>query len=451
MSLRGFNIEKVLESLVDDLRRDFIESHRDEYIAFRRRVYSEYYGVRGISINNDPVPIAFIDAGFKIYQFDVSMIIPMQIGAYIRANGDKLLTVTKTLGYPSTDTILLYSSRRRSGENYVFSIKIRSFQDKTLLFKSRDEAEEASKRINKLLSETRIHVSKGPKLFVKLTKYMEGLLELAYTIKLLMLSDEAGLEYKPVYAVLDGTLIKWFSIKRQKYFRSIDGLDVLSAILGVEPERIKEYLFRIVGLSKTTKFTNIIRAQTLFLSNKKIMFENPYGSHAIINTEKLEDVSSELNKMHQVKAAKKFIEETIKLFNRIVYNLHNIYVARFPITCDYRTIFMLDIHLDKPIIWFDKSRNKFLTDRVKAEEVNPYISYIINTLYSRRSGLYNRPLTGSPPYGYMETDLLVRFNETARKLFEDSLIRILSRYDDLTARILEQLFSPTTRMRYGYR
>ena len=447
MFLSRDDIIRVLDTLVEDLRQDFIETQKDDYITLRREVYNNYYSVNPFVTNTAPQPVAFVDGGFKPYQLDVSIIIPLQIGAYIRVNDDRRLrTVKEILDIPVTDNLLLYSSRRRKGNKYVFKVRIKSFQKTSLLFDKDNPDDDASRKINELLSEFNgLNESRSPRFFVKLTKYIEGLLELAYTIKLLMkIENESLLEQPLSYAVLDGTLIKWFSIKTQRRLREIDGLDILAAILNTEPEKIQKYLYRVVGLAKTTKFTNIIRSQMLFLS--KTGFEKPVpGAYTVVNTEALNAICDKLNSFLDKYAAIDFILETLNLFNRIVYNLHKIYVARFPITTDYKNIFMLDIHIDKPIIWLNE-KNKVEINIDQARNVNPYISYIVNTLYYHRT-----PVPGEPPYGYMEVDGLVRLTESIRSLFENALISVLRRYDDLTSRILEQVFSPTTRMRYGYR
>ncbi|RLG81888.1 MAG: hypothetical protein DRO40_09005 [Thermoprotei archaeon] len=447
MFLSRDDIIRVLGTLIEDLRSDFIETQRDEYIMLRREIYNNYYKVSPFSINNAPQTIAFVDGGFKPYQLDVSIIIPLQIGAYIRVNDDRRLkTVKEVLDIPVTDNLLLYSSRRRRGSKYVFKIRIKSFQKTGLLFDKDNPDDEVSNKINTFLLEfSGLSESRSPKFFVKLTKYIEGLLELAYTIKLLMKTEEESLLDQPLsYAVLDGTLIKWFSIKTQKKLKGIDGLDILSAILNTEPEKIKKYLYRVVGLAKTTKFTNIIRGQILFLSKTSSM-KHSRGAYTMVNTEALNAICDKLNNFLDKYPATDFVLETLHLLNRIVYNLHNIYVARFPITTDYNNIFMIDIHLDKPIIWMNK-KNKVEVNISQARNVNPYLSYIVNTLYYHRTSV-----PGEPPYGYMEVDGLVRLSESIRSLFENTLISVLRRYDDLTSRILIQVFSPTTRMRYGYR
>ncbi len=452
MYLSKSDIVNILNELVMDIKNDFIETTNDEYIELRRRIYNAYYDVSILS-NTSPQVIAFVDGGFKLYQLDVSIIIPLQIGAYIRVNDDsRLRTVTDLLNKPITDTILLYSSRRRENDKYKFKIKIRSLQKTNLLFDKDNPVDEATRKINNLISEiSGLSESKAPKFFMKLTKYIEGLLELAYTIKLLMkLDEENPLDQKVSYAVLDGTLIKWFSIKTQKKFKDIDGLDILAAILNTETYKIKDYLFRIVGLAKTTKFTNIIRSQTLFLSKineEDIYKENSYGAYTLINIDSLHSIRDKLNSFLEKYRATKFINETLYLFNRIVYNVHNIYVARFPITTDFHTIFMLDIHIDRPIIWFDEIRDKGVNVNIDyAKKVNPYVSYVVSTLCHKRS-----PNQVRTPAGYMDVDQLVRFTEPLRSFFEEMLIQVLSKYDDLTFRILRQVFTSTVRMRYGYR
>lgn len=441
MALRIEDIYEVLASLVDDLRHDFIETQQNSLITLRRNVFHYYYAVESISRYADKIPVAFVDAGFKPYQLDVSIIIPIQIGAVIRDEDGKLHRVKKLLDKPVHDFLLLYSGRRRSGDKYSFTIKIKTFHDNSLLFDTRQEAEEATKRINALLSSVgRLNDSKGPKFFAKLTKYIEGLLELAYALKLLMMLEERG-SIVPSYAVLDGTLIKWFGIRRRP--TSIDGLDILSAILDMEADEIKKYLFRIVGLSKTSKFTNIIRSQSLFHA-KKPRHLSGRGLYSLIDLKGIHEAGRILEDRLKEEAIKKFVEEIIKIFNRIVYNNYGVYVARFPLTTDYRNVFMLDIYLDQPVM--NIKDEKIIINNNIISSINSYVSYIVNTMLQ-----YRTRIISEPPFGYMEVDNIVRLRDDTRKFIEQALIRVLRTQDDLTSRILEQVFSSTTRMRYGYR
>ncbi len=433
------DIYNVLRSLVEDLKRDFIEVQKDPLISTRREVFYKYYKVENIEGTRGRGRIAFVDAGFKPYQLDVSIIIPLQIGGLVRDEDGKLHKIREILDKPIYDFILLYSNRRNIGGQYVFTVKIKPFHENTLLFETRRDAEDATNRINKLLKDIEgLDRSRQPQFFVKLTKYIEGLLELSYSIKLLRTLEE-NIGLSPEYVVLDGTLIKWFSIGRTKL--GFDGLDILSAILDMDPKEIRGYLFKIIGLSKTTKFTNIIRSQGLF-HVKKPRIINGRGFYSLVDLEGVDEIPDLLG--GYMENNKKFVSETIKILNRIVYSRHNIYVARFPLTTDHRNIFMLDIHLEKPVI--SLQRDKIVIDKEYASSINPYITYIVNTM------LYHRTrITGEPPYGYMEIDHIVRMRDETRRFIEESLVRVLRSSDDLTSKILEQVFSPTTRMRYGYR
>lgn len=441
MSIRINDIYDLLSSIVDDLRRDFIETQQDQLISLRREVFHKFYAVENINRDSDKIPVAFVDAGFKPYQLDVSIIIPIQISGIIRDENGKLHKIKNLLDKPVNDFLILYSSRKRKDNRYIFTIKIKSLYDNSLLFNKREDAEEVSKEINKLL----LNISgstlfENPKSFIKLTKYVEGLLELAYALKLLLMLEENG-SIVPAYIVLDGTLIKWFSIPRRP--KGVDGLDILSIILGIDADEIKKYLFRIVGLSKTSKFTNIIRSQSLFYTKKPSTI-NGRGLYSLVDLEGINNAAKILEEYWKRGGNKDFVRETIRIFNRIVYSNHEVYVARFPLTPDYRNVFILDIYLDKPII--DLGKGEVVLNKDKASSVNPYISYIVNTMMQ-----YRTRIIGEPPYGYMEIDNIVRLREDTRKFFEQALIRVLRSQDDLASRILEQVFSPTTRMRYGYR
>ncbi|ADI31861.1 hypothetical protein [Staphylothermus hellenicus] len=445
MSIRNNDIYNIfydlLSSIVDDLRRDFIETQQDQLISLRREVFHKFYAVENIKRDSEKVPVGFVDAGFKPYQLDVSIIIPIQISGIVRDENGKLHKIKNLLDKPVNDFLMLYSSRKRRENKYIFTIKIKSFYDNSLLFNKREDAEEASREINKLLLDiSGSTIFESPKSFVRLTKYIEGLLELAYALKLLLLLEENG-SIVPRYIVLDGTLIKWFSIPRSP--RGVDGLDILSIILGISVDEIKKYLFRIVGLSKTSKFTNIIRSHSLFHAKKPDII-NGRGLYSLVDLEGIGEAAKILEEYWGRGGSKDFVRETIHIFNRIVYSNYGVYVSRFPITPDYKNVFILDIYLDQPII--DLGKEKVVVNKDKASNVNPYISYIVNTMMH-----YRTRAIGEPPFGYMEIDNDVRFREDRRKFFEQAFRRILRSRGDLSSRILEQVFSPTTRMRYGYR
>lgn len=432
-----------ITSLVEDLREDYIASREDIYVKVRREVFKNYYLVKRIQ-ELQSATIGFVDAGFKKYKLDVSMIMPIHLGGVIRDLEGNILTLNNLLEEPPTDMLLLYASRRRHRGGYRFKFRLKSLHKRTFLLGDEAEAEEANKRLNEILELSGLTLSKKtPKIFVKLTRYIEGLIELAYAIKLLMKLEDKG--YDINYIVLDGTLVKWFSIRRAEKPQRIDGLDIVAAILGEKIDDIKPYLSRIIGLSKTTSFTRLVRSHELFyckLVDPGVPRDNLYS---LIDVDGVKHASRLLTDFLSEHAAKDFVLETIHILNRPVYFYHGIYVSRFPLTMDGMNVFTIDVYLEKPIIDLKGEKAVISGDQWIAS-VNSNIMYIVQSLFSQRTRIY-----AEPPRGFMEVDNLVRFRPELQALFEQALLAALSQADDLTARILRQVFTSTMHMRYGYR
>ncbi|OYT39354.1 MAG: hypothetical protein B6U89_04255 [Desulfurococcales archaeon ex4484_58] len=430
---------EVLNELIEDLNRDFIETQQDELISYRREAFNKYYDVEEIKPVTNGLKYGFIDAGFIVYEFDVSIILPMRISAVIRDSKGELHRINDYLGRTVYDALLLYSARKTIGDRYSFKIRIEPFHDHGLLFDRREEARKVSNEINHLLDEVgNLTKTRSPSFFKKMTRYIEGLLELAYALKLCMELEDRGEDLD--YVVLDGTLIKWFSVRKLPV--RIDGLDILSIILSVDKRSLIKYLYRVIGLSKTSKFTNIVRSHSLF-NAKKPCGVCGNGLYTRVDINGLRELEKLFNKLLSERALESFIEDTIHLFNRIVFHRHGVWVSRFPLTPDNYTVFMLDIYMDKPILVKEQSLVSY--DRNNASLVNSRLDEIVNTLLA-----YRTRSIGEPPYGYMEVDKDVRLGRNIKRSFEIALLTILREREDYVSRILEQVFSSTTRMRYGY-
>lgn len=432
-----------ITSLVEDLREDYIASREDKYVKIRREVFKNYYIVKRIQ-NLQPATIGFVDAGFKKYKLDVSIIMPIHLGGVIKDLDGNILTLNNLLEEPPTDMLLLYASRRRHEGGYKFKFRLKTLHKKSFLLEDEAGAEEANKRLNEILEASGLTLSrKTPKIFTKLTQYIEGLVELAYAIKLLMKLEEKG--YNIDYIVLDGTLVKWFSIRRAEKPQRIDGLDIVAAILGEKINTVKPYLSRIIGLSKTTSFTRLIRSHELFyykLVDPGVPRDNLYSLIDIYGVKRASKLLTDFLSKYPVKD---FVLETIHILNRPVYFYHGIYVSRFPLTMDGMNVFTIDIYLERPIIDL-KEEEVVVSEDQWITSVNSCIMYIVQSLFSQRTRIY-----AEPPSGFMEVDNLVRFRPELQALFEQALLAALSQVDDLTARILRQVFTSTIHMRYGYR
>lgn len=431
----------VLEEVIEDLITDYLNSRNDESVRIKNEVFNTYYEVKEIGLPGKPSVVGFVDAGFKPYRTDVSMVIPIRLGALLRTEDGGLLSVNEVLNKPSTEGLVLYSSRRATGEAFEFRVKVRSSSGDSLLFERSGDDTVASQELSRFVREfISSSLKERPGFFTRFTLYIEGLIELAYAVKLLDdVKHEAGVDPKCV--VLDGTLIKWFAVRRGSA-GAIDGINVLSVLTGLEPNNIKDLLWRVVGLSKTSKFTSIARSYSLF-RKAGIEVRGSGGLYALPNAGGGDRVCRLLSELLTDPRKRVFAEETVRILNRIVYDRNGVYVARFPLTPDRRNIFMLDVHTPEALI--------SVGDGVKLNintlnQVRQLLEGVVNELFRSRS-----KIVGEPPYGYMEVDRLVRFGGEESRSFERLLIGLISSgLDEELSEVLAQVFSPTTRMRYGY-
>lgn len=102
--------------------------------------------------------------------------------------------MNEVLGKSSVENLILYSSRKPSGDEYEFRVKIRSVSNGSLLFERPGDDVIASQEINRFVREfVRPSLKKEPAFFARFTKYVEGLIELAYAVKLLREVRRPGL------------------------------------------------------------------------------------------------------------------------------------------------------------------------------------------------------------------------------------------------------------------
>lgn len=184
--------------------------------------------------------------------------------------------------------------------------------------------------------------------------------------------------------VLDGTLVKWFAVERAGSGR-VDGLNIVSALAGIDVETVKNLLWDVIGLSKTTKFTTIARSYRLFQEFKKIS----KGLYTIPNIKNGGTLCETLSKQLSTPKKRGLVEEVVRVINRVVYDRNGVYVARFPLTPDSKNVFVLDLHIPEPIL--------SVGDEVRfnvnvATQVREVLGEIVNELFRTRS-----KLTGSRP------------------------------------------------------
>jgi len=256
----GMNVNDVVEVFRDVFslfRDDYILSRSDPLIRVRGEVFQKIYAVKPLVSKTTNIPFLFVDAGFKQYQLDVAIFEVVQIGGLIRDENGKLHDLREYLDIQPVESLLVYSSRVRSGDEYSFRVELRSFTDRSIICGSR-----LCRDVNTGLGDALKDVvsyggrTRNPRFFAKLAGYIEGLLELAYgLIVRKMLKDSVGLN--PVL-VIDGSLIRWFSIRRSR--ASVDGLDILGVLTRIDKNTLHNELYSIIGLAKSTKFTTIAQS-----------------------------------------------------------------------------------------------------------------------------------------------------------------------------------------------
>lgn len=428
-----------LKTVIEMLKEDYLVSSRDELVKSIEKIYANYYAVNPLDHVNGDSWFIFVDAGFKPYVLDIAVIMPIQIGALIRDDKGVIRKISDIMDKPCTDSIILHAGRRRVRAEHDFRITVSPMSRENLLFHDSVACSRVSEEISGIIKRFTgsTGLTRRSRFFVKLANYVESLIELAYGLKTYtVFREKLGVD---PYVVLDGTLIKWFSIKKKVDY---DGLDIVAAILETDVREVKVLLNRVIGLSKTTKFTTIARSYSTFRkTDGSLSMEK--GLYTTIDTAKAFDAVNELENLVKTYALESFVKETVRTLCRIVFNKYDVYVARFPVTADRRTIFITDIYVDKPIIKVEHG-NVYLDVNV-ANEVNDRLKRVVPQLFARRS-----KLASEPPYGYMEVDQLVRLPSKLSRVFETALIEYMRSLKDPVLTPLIQAFTTTLYMRYGY-
>ncbi len=422
-----------------EVKSDILATREDPLTGLFNEVYGSFYRAETLEEGWE-APVGFVDAGFRSYAFDVMSLSYVQVGGLIRTEDGRLEPLRSFVGEtPVMDTYIIYVTRRRvaggEGPHYVFRAGIKTPDERTLLFGSRRDVEEASRRVSDTLSRLHLDVSyRSQKQFRKITEYLEGLLELAYAIRLYeYASREAGVEY----VCLDGTLLRWFSI-RGRGVRA-DGLDILAAMLGVNPAEALGKLSRIVGLSKKTNLLSVMRARSVLRGR------NMYANVSLAGAEKaaatLRWVVREGYKYNGEPLEKSLVDQITMVINRPVFPAHGVWVARFPLTMDGENVMVLDLYRPGPILEANGELDRELARRTIED-----VRRTANTLYA-----YREPLEGEPPLGFMKVDEMVRLRTGESRVIETLLLEAARRTGDRDAMSIAASLASTLRMRYGYR
>jgi len=447
------SLVKVVSDILSSIAQSVIDVSKDHLTALIDEAYKTYYRVNRFS-NPKYSIIAFTDAGVYPLDFDVASLLYIQIGSLIRV-GSSLKSIHyipqfRDGNYPPIERILLSVTRRRRIEGdrevYVFDVEVRTPERKSILFGDYEGAISASRRITRTLDYIGLRVEyKSSSMYWKLTKYIEGLIELAYSIRILQYSNDVS------RVVVDGTLVRWLRPGRGRvsFEGRGDGVDILAAILDESVGVVKKYLLNsITGLSKTTSFTTISRSMSIFRNHiepgKKL-----YEYYTTVNTQNLNNLSrlllmAEINGFEgSPRISHEVVVSIIKKFNTCVYPSHGIWVARFPITMDGSHIMVLDVYTDKPIVSYDIKANTGI-----AQEVNKRVTESVSEIFYAKS-----PIPGRPPTGLMELDEQVRVTSEVRRDIESYMVAAVLRgrvADDSVKWSIVQNILGSSRMRFGY-
>lgn len=430
-----YRLIKVIEQLVRTMKNDFIYSGSRNIVKDRQEIYKTFYKVSPILGYQDR-PVIFVDAGFHSLETDVSSLMIVNIGAYIRREGGELLSVSDVLECPPHETYFVYGRLIEENGAPSFSVQIIPLDEYPLLL-SEEKASNASQKITSLLNKgfkKDISTERSIKLFKKFVKYIEGLLELAYAIRLAQHIKTNSV------SVVDGTLARWFGVKAVK-FVGFEGLDVLQLFTALDREMLISMLINVCGLVKTTKFTGIARARWLFKGQVK----SPSGLYAYTDEDSVNRLPGQLNELRR-KYGENCVYEMISLFNRVIHAKSGIYSARFPLTTDGTLIMHLELHLSSPIVEYDRASEDIKVNPKVASELEKRVKTYVNNIAA-----YRTPGEGLPPHGFMEVDRLVRIPTKLFHTLEELFRHAIREETGEIGHPLEYLFGLTRRMRLGYR
>jgi len=427
---------RVIERVVKELRDDYISSRRSGIIGDRERVYREYYDVKPVVPHKQSRLVIFVDAGFHILETDVIVLQLVNVGGAVRGGDGRLLYPPQLGDYDVTEPLVLYGRWTSEEGEESFKIRIVPITDKGLLFTD-ERAEKASEAITKIINErSKLAIStvKRLRLYRRLVRYLEQLIEIAYALKLQDLVGKHSLVF------VDGTLARWFSVKHGLKFFDFDGFDLLEVLTGGSGDQLRERLMGVYGLVKQTKITSIARARWLFSSS----VSNPLGLYASTNPERADRASHIINNEVRKKYGEEAGEELVKLFNRVIHPKHEIWAARFPLTTDGTSILHLEMHLERPIISY-KVGYGALPNGDSAKRASEEIPLIVEDLLACRTSI-----NWKPPFGFMEVDEKVRISTRLLHRIEDLFISIIRRETGVVGHPLEYLFDLTRKLRLGY-
>jgi len=443
-----FMVTSVLKDVLTRMGTDITQSSEDPVSQMGKRVYSLYYRPVHFGSSSEDGYVGFIDSGFKVVNMDTAAFAIVSVGSTIRridGAPEELLDAPSLLGADASgiDLLLIYVSRVFTEGKYTYRVEVKALSPNNFLLKPEDEAsvnESLSIELERfgLKSEERANIIQS------LLKYLIQLIELAYAVKVMKLSGDMVRAM-----VLDGTLLRWFTVGKAK--PEADGLTIVELILrpgvGGGAVEVKRVIRRIYGLSKTTSLTGLLRAHSLF--REAGMMENAYAE---IREDRLSDVGKELNDFLEQNdwsdASVKAVKRIVKRFNARAYRASDVYVLRFPIMSGPEYVFMLDLHSDAPVIEPPTASEQVRVRKPAAVKANKVLREVMPKIFSVREAV-----PGYPPHGFMSVDQVVRMGgERARsieKRVSEAVSQAIKENPDLGPII--QLLGASILLRHGYR
>jgi len=431
-------VSSVLGKYARVMHEDYLRSRGSIIVRERSVLYSKLYRVAYLSPVEQVEPVVFVDGGRYDVETDVSMLSVVNLGSRIRVETGDLVTLSEYLGerdLPPLDALIIYSSMSIEGGNGLdvsFKTIIEPLDEHSFLLGGRSP-EKLSSDITGVITRGISRPGESPRkifrVLYRVHHFMTGLVELAYLIRILRRMGRG-------IGVLDGTLSRWFSVRGVR----ISGYDILALLSGMGRDELEGYLYRVVGLSKTTKFTNLARAFNLFSQYER----RDYGAYSYVDSSSLREAKAVLEEI--VRRSVDLGMETCRIFNRIVYPDKGIWVFRAPVTGDFSQIFHADYYTGKALINIEKSNGVIEADEKLADELGKRISYTITHVFAKRSSI-----AGLPPYGLMEVDLDARVDKYKSKSLHEVLLVKLREVTGKSDHPLIQVMETALRMRYGYR
>lgn len=427
---------RFIEKYARLMHEDYLKSHESIVVKKRSELYSRLFKVAPIPSVKQEKPVVFVDAGRLDLETDVSALTVVNLGALVRRVDGELVTLNEYLGDPGVEaieTLVVYSTIQWDGLSHVYRVLIEPVAAGSLLFENRDPvsvSRDISDAVNNEVKASHIQVRKAPRVLKRVHSYIVGLAEVAYLARILSHMPEG-------IGVVDGSLLRWFT--RGELARG--GYRILSAVSGLNDPRLRETLTSIIGVSKTSKFTNVARAYNLFTGYAGSM-DSSRGLYGYVDSESAERARGILDEIARLGVD--LAREAAGVFNRKVFKEGNIWVFRIPVTGDMEWVLHADYYVEGPVATVEGDGKVYVNEDL-AGRLSERIHRTIREVFAKRSSLQ-----GHPPYGLMEVDVNVRIDKAKSENLRQLLLAGLKEATGRGNHPLIQALETTLRMRYGY-